>query len=111
MSDVSQLISDAQQQLDEHKVWLKRQMHDFMIAKEGGEWKLQFRTLIAQVDDIKLRMSKADEGGISALWEYPDELAAWLRSPQAPEPLRKSITEGRSVDMNQPGFTATRLPS
>lgn len=111
MSDVNKLMSDAQQQLEEHMMWLKKQMHDYMNAQDAGEWKLQFRVLIRQVDDIRLRMSRADEGSVSILWEYPDELAAWLRSEAAPEHLRKSITEGHQVDMNQPGFTAKRLSS
>lgn len=111
MSDVNKLMSDAQLQLEEHMGWLKKQMLDYLHTQDEGEWKIGFRGLISQVDEIRLRMSRADAGAISILWEYPDELAAWLRSDKAPEHLRKSITEGSTVDMNQPGYTAKRLPS
>jgi hypothetical protein len=109
MSDVNKLMSDAQQQLDEHKVWLKQQMHAWMNTQDGGEWKLDFRKTIMLVDDVKLRMSRVDEV-VSILWEYPDELTAFLRSVTAPEHLRKSLEDGHVVDMNQPGFSARRAP-
>lgn len=110
MSDVNTLMADSLAQLEEHKVWLKEQMSTWLHAQPGGEWKISFRVLIAQVDDIKLRMSRAEgDATVSTLWEYPDELMVWLRS-QAPDHIRKSLEGGRLVDMNQPGHSAKRVP-
>jgi len=110
MGDVEKLMTDAQKQLDEHKVWLKQQMSTWMYAQPGGEWKLDFRVLIKQVEDVKLRMSRADEGEVSILWEYPDELIAFLRLETTPAHLRAALEGGRIVDLNQPGFSAKRAP-
>jgi hypothetical protein len=114
MSDVNRLMADAQKQLEEHQLWLMKEIERWSASIGPGHTDEQFKQigrLHQQASEIKLRMSRADEGKISILWEYPDELAAWLRSDAAPEHLRKSITEGRAVDMNQPGFTAKRVPS
>jgi hypothetical protein len=108
MSTVEKLMSDSQQQLDEHKVWLKQQMIEWMNTQDSGEWKLQFRVLIAQVDEVKLRMSKAEEDSVTTVWEFPDELAAYLRDPETPEHIRKALEGGHVVDMNKPGFEAKR---
>lgn len=107
MSDVSVLMDNALKQLEEHKVWLKEKMHEHMNAQDSGEWKLAFRVLISQVDDMKLRMSRVDSiDSISIVWEYPDELLAYLASEKAPEHLRRTLEGGRLIDPNQPASSA-----
>ena len=110
-NDMSKLMADALAQLEEHKVWLKQQMHEYMNAQEAGEWKIAFRILIQQVDDIKLRASRVDAAdSASILWEYPDELLAFLRSARAPLHLRQSLEGGRIIDKEEPGHSVKRAP-
>lgn len=111
MGDVEKLMSAALAQLEEHKAWLKDQMHEWMNAEPGGEWKLNFRLVINMVDDIKLRMSRADEGEVTVLWEYPDDLLAFFRLETTPAHLRATLEGGRVVDLDQPGLSAKRAPS
>lgn len=112
MSDINTMMTQAQQQLDEHKVWLKQQMHEYLNAQDGGEWKIAFRVLIMQVEDIKLRASRIDAvDNVSILWEYPDELLAFLRSERAPQHLRATLEGGRLVEQDQPGHSVKRAPN
>lgn len=112
MGDVEKLMSDAASQLEEHKIWLKTQMQEWMHTQDGGEWKLQFRVCIEQVDNIKLRMSKAEEDNITIVWEYPDEVIAFLRDEKTPVHLRASLEGGHFIDPNAPAISATKaLPS
>lgn len=112
MSDITKLMTEALQQLEEHKVWLKQQMHEYLNEQPGGEWKIAFRVLIMQVEDIKLRSSRMDApDNVSILWEYPDELLAFLRSERAPQHLRATLEGGRLVEQNQPGHSAKRAPN
>lgn len=110
-NEVAKLMSDAQQQLDEHKVWLKTQMREYMNAQDAGEWKLNFRVLIEQVDNIKLRMSRAEEGAVTIVWEYPDEVIAYLKDPTTPEHIRKSLEGGHVLNPDQPGHSVKRAPN
>jgi hypothetical protein len=102
-NEVARLMGDAQQQLDEHKLWLKGQMHEWMNTQDGGEWKLQFRVLIEQVDDIKLRMSRVDSDNITIVWEYPDEIITFLKAETTPAHLRKALEGGHVINPEQPG--------
>lgn len=111
-NDMSKLMTDAMQQLEEHKVWLKDQLHEYMHALPGGEWKIAFRVVIDQVDEIKLRMTRVDAvDNVSLLWEYPDELLTFLRSTKAPQHLRASLEGGRLVEPEQPGHSVKRAPN
>lgn len=99
-NDVTRLMTEAQQQLDEHKAWLKIEisMHATHVAQ-----------LQNHVDEIKLRMARVDaEDSVSILWEYPEELLAYLRDPSTPDHLRKTLEGGCVVDLEQPGFSAKR---
>ena len=119
MNEVSKLMADAQQQLDEHIAWLVSEIlkipvptddvekHNVML-KGGVSTEGDKKILAEQASMIKLRMSRADGDTISILWEYPDELSKFLRSTAAPEHLRASIADGHVVDMNQPGHGVKR---
>ena len=65
--------------------------------------------LCGQVRMIKLRMARARNGVASVIWEYPDELAAFLRLPSTPQHLRETIAGGHLVATEQPAFTAKRV--
>ncbi len=110
MSDISKLMADALQQLEEHKAWLKEQL--FTLGAEAVHHDESIMPLIAQVDGIKLRMSRVDAmDSISILWEYPDELLAFLRSDFTPQHLRASLEGGRLVELDQPGHSVKRAPN
>lgn len=104
MGDVDKLMTDTQKQLDEHKVWLKKEL---LIAPGLGP---DIADLVEKVDEMKLRMSRAEGGEVSILWEYPDELIAYLRLETTPTHLRACLEGGRVVDLNQPSFSAKRAP-
>lgn len=101
--DVNKLMSDAQQQLDEHIAWLVEEIQKTSLSDDMKA------LLCVQATMIKLRMARIDaEDNASLLWEYPDELSVYLRAPSTPDHLRASLNGGRVVDMNQPGYSARR---
>ncbi len=99
------LIIKAQQQLDEHKTWLRLE-----IAKAGDDvFKIdQAPVLILLVSQIRLRVAKVSGRVASVIYEYPDELVAFLRAETTPKHLRDSLAGGHVVDPSQRTFTATR---
>lgn len=105
MSDVDDLVEKAQRQLDEHKEWLAAE-----IGKVEGPVSVPWsRQLISdQVREIKLRVARTNGRVASVVYEYPDELYAFLRSDDAPKHLRDTLSSGHVVDPNQPTFTAQR---
>jgi len=106
MNDINQLMTDAAKQLTEHQEWLVIE-----IEKIPADVKLSGTKafLCGQVRMIKLRMARARNGVASVIWEYPDELAAFLRLPSTPQHLRETIAGGHLVDTEQPAFTAKRV--
>lgn len=105
MSDVDDLVEKAQKQLEEHCAWLAREIMK-VDGIEGSNAKL---ILVLQARTIKLRIARAANGVASVVYEYPDELFAFLRSETAPQHLRDSLAGGQVVDPNQPTFSAKRV--
>lgn len=106
MSDADDLVEKAQRQLEEHKEWLLLE-----IAKWLPSSPLDISTtapLVTLVPEIKLRVARVAGTVVSVVYEYPDELYAFLRSEHAPEHLRATLAGGHVVDPNQPTFTARR---
>lgn len=105
MSTMDKLVETANQQLDEHRKWLKVRIlafptsHDMAAARQ---------MLIEQVDQIKVRLTTvrgADKDAIaSVLWEYPDELHEFLKKA-----LPEALEGGHTVDTSKPTFTAKRI--
>jgi hypothetical protein len=106
MSDVDDLVEKAQKQLDEHKEWLAAE-----IGKVEGPVSVPWpRQLISdQVREIKLRVARTNGRVVSVVYEYPDELYAFLRSEVAPQHLRDTLIGGNVVDPNKPTYTAKRV--
>lgn len=109
MSDVDDLVTTAQRQLDEHKTWLRKQfglilVHEPDYSKTVNAW----RILIAQVDEIRLRVARASRSVVTVVYEYPDELYTWLSSDAAPKHMQDSLAGGHVVDPNQPTLTVRR---
>jgi hypothetical protein len=108
MSDVNKLIEDATNQLAEHAVWLAAEIQKIPadVGMAGGK-----ALLVAQVSQIKLRMVRADKDrGASIVWDYPDELGAYLRAESTPQHLRDTLAGGHFVDTEQPAFSVKRVP-
>ena len=99
---INKLMEDALTQLEEHKQWLKAQMYEHLHTQPEGEWKLGFRLLISQVDEIKMLMARPESGTVSIVWSYPDDLSAFLRAEATPQHLRATLDGGHVIDMNQP---------
>ena len=103
MGDAEDLVEKAQRQLDEHKKWLADEIEKLPLVPWQEKYNLANRAL-----EIKLRVAKAAGTVVSVVYEYPDELVAFLRSDLAPPHLRASIASGHVLDPNQPTFTARR---
>lgn len=105
MSDVNKLMEDATKQLAEHVEWLVAEIKKIPadVGMQGG-----VILLCEQARMIKLRMARAISGNVSVVWEYPDELAAFLRSPGTPKHIRDTLAGGHVVNTEQPAFTAKR---
>lgn len=104
-ADVNELMTQAQKQLAEHAEWLAVEIEKMPTNVDMAAGKA---LLCAQAQQIKLRMVRSDKGIASVVWEYPDELGAFLRSTGAPQHLRDTLTGGHIVSTEQPAFTAVR---
>lgn len=107
MSDVDDLVTAAQRQLDEHKAWLRSQIGLISVCDPYGP-EDAWISRIAQVDEIRLRVARASRSVVTVVYEYPDELYTWLSSDAAPKHLRDSLAGGHVVDPNQPALTVRR---
>jgi hypothetical protein len=106
-NDVNELMKVAHQQLFEHAQWLNQEIMKIPSFIESDGMKI---LLAEQALQIKIRMVKSDRGIASVVYEYPDELAAYLQNPATPKHLRDSLAGGHQVSQDQPTFTATREP-
>ena len=99
------LMEDAQRQLDEHKVWLANEIR----AMPADVQLIAAREMLAtQASMIKLRIVQANRGVATVIYDYPDELVAFLRSDVAPKHLRDTLAGAHVVDQNTPTFTVQR---
>lgn len=106
MSDADDLVTKAQQQLEEHKRWLALEIEKAALglAIVG----IDYAPLARQAGEIKLRVARTDGKLVSAVYEYPDELYMFLRSKHVPQHLRDTLAGGHVVDSNQPAWSARR---
>lgn len=107
--EVDDLVTQAQRQLDEHKAWLEVEIRKIDPGVFLGSGAVAGTSILAhQVQQIRLRVARVRGTVASVVYEYPDELVAFLRSDLAPPHLRASIAGGHVLDPNQPTFTARR---
>lgn len=109
MSEADDLVAQAQKQLDEHKEWLVGEIRKI----DPGVWLgLGLGTaagpfmLASQAAEIKLRVVKASREVVTVIYDYPDELFAFLRSDLVPKHLRDTLAGGHVVDADQPASSA-----
>lgn len=105
-NDADDLVCVAQKQLDEHKAWLAAE-----VEKAAATVPLVDPLVVLlthQVGQIRLRVAKVAGKVASVVYEYPDELYAFLRSEHAPEHLRAALAGGLVVDPNQPTLSVKR---
>lgn len=107
MNEAEELMATAQKQLEEHREWLALEIEKIPITDGDQEARKSITWLAAQARSIKLRLVKASGTTVSVVYEYPDELYAYL-SRRAPQHLRDTLAGGHAVDPNQPAFTAKR---
>lgn len=108
MSAVDDLVAAAQRQLDEHKVWLAAEIYKLPVV--AVSFPMHIRAwLVAQADQIRLRVASAAGGRVQVVYEYPDELHAFLSHPSTPEHLRATLEGGHAVDPEKPSSTVRRL--
>lgn len=103
--DANNLMEQARRQLEEHTTWLADEIRKLPsdVAMDGAK-----ELLAQQAGQIKLRLVRADRGNVSIVWDYPDELHAFLRSSTAPKHLRDTLAGGYDVSVDQPAFTVKR---
>lgn len=100
------LMETATKQLEEHKTWLANEIR----AMPADIKLVAAREMLAtQAGMIRLRVVHANGGVATTIYDYPDELYAFLKSDVAPQHLRDSLTGGHLVDPNTPTFTAKRV--
>lgn len=99
------LMATAEKQLAEHREWLAAQIAEIPPEVLAiGEMLL----LAHQARQIKLRVVKASTKTVTVVWEYPDELHAWLSSDRAPKALRDTLAGGHVVDPSKPASSWRR---
>ena len=104
--DVNELMAMAQEQLDDHKVWLA----DRIRAMPADVSTIAARELLAtQAGQIRVRLASVRNGRASIVYDYPDELHAFLRSGSAPKELRDTLAEGHDIDPSQPASSFKRV--
>lgn len=115
LSDAEDLVAKAQQQLDEHKEWLVRQLCQVREdVPAGGEMAdssgnlTEVGELVRQVYMIRLRLTQVSGKVVSVVYEYPDELYAFLSSDKTPKHLRDALAGGHVVDPGKPLTTVKR---
>lgn len=99
------LVAAAQLQLEQHRDWLVAKISELPESMVLPEETLFLTT---QARQIRLRVAKASAQTITVVWEYPDELHAFLVSPRATEELRATLAGGHVVDPNQPAWSVKR---
>lgn len=99
------LVAQAQAQLDEHKRWLAAEIREHVPALQGDG---QAANLASQAEQIRLRAARAGRSLVSVVWEYPDELYAFLSSDAAPRHLRDAVAGGHRLDPSKPASTWKR---
>lgn len=101
-----ELVAQAQVQLDEHKRWLAAEIREHVPALQGDD---QAANLSAQAEQIQLRVARCtNRGVVSVVWDYPDELYAFLVGDAAPQHLRDSVAGGHRLDPSKPASTWKR---
>lgn len=105
--DANNLMEQARRQLAEHAAWLADEIRKIpsLVATDGAK-----ELLAQQAAQIRLRFVRADRGNVSVVWDYPDELHAFLRSEVAPKHLRDTLAGGHDVSVEQPSFSVKREP-
>ena len=106
-NNTNDLMEKALKQLAEHQEWLAAEIEKIPSDVSMAAAKVM---LVSQVGMIKLRMVTAGNNRVSVVWDYPDELVAFLRSDTTPKHLRDTLAGGHFVDQNQPAFSAQRVP-
>ena len=103
--DANRLIEDAGKQLEEHKSWLLSE-----IGKIPSDVNMTAAKsmLCSQVGSIKLRLVRVDNNRASVVYDYPDELFAFLSAESTPAHLRASLAGGHLVSTDQPAHTFRR---
>lgn len=102
-----ELVEKAQKQLDEHRAWLVGEIDKIPTA--AGSFPMHIRAwMVAQAGMIRLRVAKASGKLVSVVYEYPDELFAFLGSDLAPKHLRDSVSGGHVLDPNKPSLMVER---
>lgn len=104
-TDADLLVQTAQRQLDEHKEWLIMELSKEAVVRAGQDG---FLDLIASVRELRLRVVRAAPKFVTVVYDYPDELYAYLVDPATPAHLRDSLARGHVVNPDQPASTAVR---
>lgn len=105
MSEFDDLMSKANEQLHEHKVWLAEEISKMPANVDMVGAKV---LLCEQALHIKLRVVRVVTGSVQVVYDYPDELYAFLRSDGAPKHLRESLSGGYPVSTEEPASSLRR---
>ena len=103
-NDIAILLDNAQKQLNEHSAWLVAEITKLEPEQTAPHVR---SVLIVQATQIKLRMARADKDSVSVVWDYPDELGAFLKADTTPEHLRASLAGGHIVTPDEPATRVT----
>jgi hypothetical protein len=100
----NRLLAAAQAQLDEHRTWLTAEIVNLAATHATVVSQLERLTMVELVDQVHLATVKLEgqpdvhgNALVSVVYEYPDELYAFLQRPELPESLRKTLIGGTLV--------------
>lgn len=104
-AETDDLVATAQLQLEQHREWLASRISELPeSAVAPGEMLL----LAVQARQIRLRVAKVSAQTATVVWDYPDELHAFLNSDRAPKDLKDTLAGGHVVNPNQPAWSVRR---
>lgn len=104
------LIEQANEQLDQHKLWLQLQLQNLNPIKYSLSVEMQAQ-LVSEVPLIKLEMvrlepaiKEGEKQTVTAVYEYPDALHAFLSRGDISNALNLAAQGGITVDVEAPSL-------
>jgi len=109
-AEYRKLIEQAQEQLTQHRLWLRLQLCSLGLTETGLDAE-QRAQLVEEAGLIKLEMvrlepslKEGEKQTVTAVYEYPDALHAFLSRADISEALSIPAQGGMTLDTNIPSI-------